>query len=208
MEGSLRFGSGPDPGTSDGPQFSSHTQPYSIPVPVVLGPVVGVPLQTRQQVLMHFILRTWREDSGGKVAPLPDSLQTHPSVLIQATSQAAQNPVQVGGTIGRPCLALPIAADVEWFGKVGCPSHHHQCQINLVLGLSPANPRCSPHTLPWLPGLHPKGPPKLGVGYSSAAQPGPDPARQVFRAACYSPGIQTRPHSPAVHLISAHYLQN
>lgn len=100
---------------------------------------------------MHFILQTWREDSRGKVAPLPDSLQTHPSVLIQATSQAAQNPVQVGGTIGRPCLALPIAADVEWFGKVGCPSHHHQCQINLVLGLSPVSPPPSPPPTPRSP---------------------------------------------------------
>lgn len=82
------------------------------------------------------------------MAPLPDSLQTHPSVLVQATSQAAQNPVQVGGTIGRPCLALPIVANVEWFGKVGCPYHHHQCQINLVLGLSPVSPPPSPPPTP------------------------------------------------------------
>lgn len=74
--------------------------------------------------------------------------------------------------------------------------------------LKPSSQPQSPAVFPPTPELHPKGPTKLEVGSSSASQLGPDPAKQVFLAACYSPGLQTQPHSPAVHLISADYLQN
>lgn len=75
----------------------------------------------------------------------------------------------------------------------------------------PSSQPQSPAVFPPTPELHPKGPTKLKVGSSSPSQLGPDPAKQVFLAACY---IQPRltnaatPCSPAVHLISADYLQN
>lgn len=75
----------------------------------------------------------------------------------------------------------------------------------------PSSQPQSPAVFPPTPELHPKGPTKLKVGSSSPSQLDPDPAKQVFLAACY---IQPRltnaatPCSPAVHLISADYLQN
>lgn len=84
---------------------------------------------------------------------------------VQATSQAAQNPVEVGD-----CADLPDSSYPSWMWSIW------------ETGLSSliSTKTLQPHTLlnPDPPELHPKDPTKLEVVTSSASQLGPNPANR------------------------------
>lgn len=73
----------------------------------------------------------------------------------------------------------PSRCGVIW--EAGLSSYHYQVPNKSGSEPQPSQaPTVPPTVLPGPPGLHLKGPTKLGLGYSSAAQVGPDPAKQVF----------------------------